>query len=202
LGEGPTAGFAKVKADIDGILAAGARFTVLPQFMHALLAMRIFQQNPSYDALMAELIGIRSLTIADSLLMMYPRMVCVDARKAIVPLTRTAFATGGCFLVHRCSDVILWVGAHASLEWIREAFGVEKFDDIPSEVPVLERQANTEINEAIRECWEISGRFLPVTVMRQGDPREELFREILTEDSTAAGAGFAVWKSQFDGVGL
>jgi hypothetical protein len=196
LKEGTIAAVATVKKDVESVLGSGARFGVLYQFMHALLSLDLFRPTLGYDWLMAEMICWRSLSIVDTLLSLYPRMVCIDGGCVIVPLTGSSFAAGHCFLLHMVSRIIIWVGAAAPPEWIRDAFGVGSVQEIPPDVPTLDGPANRDLNAAIQECWTISRRYLPVTLITQGDPREAIFAQLLVEDSAVAGAVFSEWRKQ------
>jgi hypothetical protein len=195
LTSGPVAAIGPFKTDVQNLLTCGARFAALYHFMHALLSHDIFHPKLGYDWLMAQMIEIRSHRIVDSLLMMYPRMLCIDAGSVVVPLTASSFGIGNCFLVHRHSCVIVWIGANAASDWLQDAFGVSSLVEVPPQVPSLGTQANTDLNAAIQECWALSGRYLPVTVIPQGDPREGIFKQILVEDSMLAGEIFSEWRN-------
>jgi hypothetical protein len=97
-------------------------------------------------------------------------------------------------------QVIVWIGAGIAQEWLEDAFGVTSLQDIQAELPVLTLEANMALNAAIQECWKISQRYLTVSIIPQGDPREVIFKEILVEDSTASGAVFTEWRKRVGGI--
>jgi hypothetical protein len=59
----------------------------------------------------------------------------------LVPLTRASFAAGNCFLLRMVNRIIVWVGAAAPPEWIREAFGVDSGEEIPPDVSTFDGQS-------------------------------------------------------------
>jgi hypothetical protein len=202
LKSGPVAARDWVTKDVRAILACGVRFGSLPQFMHALLSCEFMHPKLGYDWVMAEAIRWRSLNVIEALLTLYPRMICVDGGQAAVPLTATSFAAGNCFLVHMHSRIILWVASGAGADWLREAFGTESLKEIPLEVPTIATAVNADLNTMIEECWTISGRYLPVTIIPQGDPREDIFNQILVEDSTIGGAAFSEWMKEIGQIAV
>jgi hypothetical protein len=74
---------------------------------------------------------------------------------------------------------VIWIPKNASKEWLSEALGVDSLQEILREVPEIDGKANVEINGMIKYCWENSGKYLSVVIMRQRDPQEGIFKEIL-----------------------
>jgi hypothetical protein len=66
----------------------------------------------------------------------------------------------------------------------------------------LNGEANQDIHALLKDCWETSGRYLPVEVIGQGDPREAVFQGLLVDDSVACGANLATWLGQIKMAGV
>jgi len=56
-------------------------------------------------------------------------------------------------------------------------------DQLRDKLPTIESEENERLQEAMRQCWNLSRRDLPVEVIHQGDPRKMVFKEILVDDS-------------------
>jgi hypothetical protein len=171
------------------------RYTSIYHLSHALFAHAF--TAPAFprggvDGRISAILTIRALCIVDVLLLLYPRLFAADGPMEVLPLSGASFSMGSCFVLHTVDEVFVWVADSASQEYVTAAFG----DDV-NYVPRLETRENQRLNKIIEGCWALSGRYLTVTVMRQGDPREAVFAEVLVDDAIAGGMRLADWIKQF-----
>jgi hypothetical protein len=195
LAKGPAEGFKEIEREVRKVRTCGARFRILDRLLHGLLSMKEFKRQPFYDWIFAQLIWLRSLSVVDALLALYPRFIRIDSGKTILPLTAEEMTNGCCFALHTATDVFIWVDATTAVQWLGMACKVDEQIEWPEDIS----QANPELNAVVQECWEISGRFLPVTVVQMGSLQEAKLRRFLIDDSTDAGAVFQIWKKQMMG---
>jgi hypothetical protein len=143
---------------------------------------------------MADIVWFRNAGIAAAVLALYPRLLVVDREDpALLPLTGASFAAGTCFVAHTVTTVHIWVSAAAPLEFLQNAFGATGLEDLPTFVPEIDSKENRGLHDVIEECWAISRRHLPVEIIRQGDARECIFRDILIDDAVGGGMRLSDW---------
>jgi hypothetical protein len=164
---------------------------------HALLSQPVFRCGREIDWLVTEVIRLRSMSVAGTLLWLYPRMFAMDTGSGALPLTAAALATGCCFLVHTDNRILIWVRHGVDEEWLAEVFGVRTMQEIVNvtDVQMLERSAN--VRSLLNHCWTVSGQYLPIVIIPEGDPREIVFRTVLVDDSRESGGNLSEWKSTF-----
>jgi hypothetical protein len=196
---GPIAAAEQLSRSATHLLVQGCQFQYLPHLLHALLANSLAQPTfpTSFDGRTSELIFLRALRIFDLILYFYPRLIAADGDGEILPLTGASFARGSCFIVHTVRMVVIWVSKGATQGYLESVFGVDQVEALPQAVPETGTAENLKVNELIRECWALSGRYLPVEVIGQGSEREVIFRDILVDDALVAGANFLDWMRQF-----
>jgi hypothetical protein len=145
---------------------------------------------------MAQLVALKSLSVVGTILYFYPRLVCVDAGGVPMPAAESSFARGNVFVVHCWDRVYVWVGAGATQDWLEEAFGARELAPLPAVVPELAGNANKAIRKIIDEAWGLSGKYLPVEVIGQGDPRQQAFSELLVDEAGPGGPSLADWMAR------
>ena len=183
---------------IHSMFLRGTQFGAVFHLMHAMLVSDIFR-NPlpgGIDERMSLLIRLRSIALKDLLLFLYPRMFVTDADCQLVPLNSQAFGVGSCILVHALDAIYVWISSAVSPDYLQKTFGVSNIADVPAEVPVLTTQENTNLRALFDFCWNFSGRYLPVEIMTQGDPREAIFGTILRDEGGQDVLPLSEWMKQ------
>jgi hypothetical protein len=158
----------------------GSQFPVLFRLAHAFLS------GPLARAGLGALGNwLANCPVADLLLCLCPRMFALDRGLGPLPCVAESFALGAVFLFHACDAVYIWVGDGADPDWVGRAIG-------GGELERRETAENAALWETIDECRQISGRYLPVVVIRQGDPREAAIGKMLLDRADGA-PPFADW---------
>jgi hypothetical protein len=148
----------------------------LPRLMHSLLSQEIFRHPRGFDWLVSELVTLRSIDLAAFLLYLCPRVVPLEAPGELLPPSAASLAAGTWRVVHTANRVFVWGAADAAGDGEEEA-----------------------VKEVVKSCWEVSGRYLPVEVVRQGDEREQAVRARLLDDSVECGSNLEQWVTQIKG---
>jgi hypothetical protein len=197
--KGPAEALEATTKLVESAFGCGIKFKTFHHLMHAFLSNPITRLKFSggIDARFAGFIRLRALGIVDFVLLVYPRLFAADGPDEALPLTAESFGAGRCFVAHTIGEIFVWIGQDVSDRYLSEAFGVSRFEELPREVPVIETAANERLNGIIRGCWELSGRYLPVSVVPQGDPREAVFGDLLVDDAVASGRNLADWIRHF-----
>jgi hypothetical protein len=142
-----------------------ARF--LCHLVHALLGSRIFRHG-DFDRQAQSLIWLRSASVVASVLWLYPRVFALDTAAGPLPAAADAFRHGSVLLFHTNQRIYIWVGEQAAPEYIRAVFG----DGVGKELPEIDSDECRAVTARVAECRELSGCYLPVDIIPQGDPRE------------------------------
>lgn len=192
-----TEGVNHIKEQLTKLFKPGIPFVSVYHLMHSLISCTAFRALPNpigVDGRMSEIIGLRSIGINDLLLYLYPRMFATDSENVMpLPLTGQSFANGNCFLVHKNDKIYIWISQNVSPQYLQNTFGASSLENVPENVPTLDTRENKALNDLIRDCWSLSGHFLPTEIITQGNPREAIFGEILVDDSTASGSPLSRW---------
>lgn len=148
----------------------------------------IIPQHPyGPDGRMALIIRLRAISINDLLLYLYPRMFVLDNTISLLPLSNQSFSYGCAFLFHTVDRIYIWVNDQVSQQFLLDAFGCNTIQDLPQEFPDLQTQTNQSIHQVINESWGLSGRYLPVEIMSQGNPKESIFSDIIVDNNKKCG---------------
>lgn len=185
LTKGPVPARIDMSREVAAMFLTGAQFGAEYHLMHSMLGNLLFcDQFPGgVDARMALIIRLRAMSLNDLLLFLYPRMFVTDASNVLVPLGSQAFGVGSCVLVHTVDRIYIWISSAVSPSYLSSVFGVSSIDQVPADVPTLTSAENSSLRELLEQCWTFSGRYLPVEIMTQGDPREAVFATILKDDA-------------------
>jgi hypothetical protein len=98
------------------------------------------------------------------------------------------------FLFHLPYRILIWISSAVDPLYIEDAFGVPTLESLPAEVPKLDSKESEDLNARIGECWEISGRYLPVEIIAQGNPKEAEIASLLVDTQPAnPNLGLEVW---------
>ncbi|KAH0791221.1 Sec23/Sec24 trunk domain containing protein [Histomonas meleagridis] len=204
LSTGPSEASVTLRKNMSQIFFNRIQVSSAYHLLHSLLCcstIRPAQHPLGVDGRMSELIRLRSIDLTDLIIYLYPRMFVTDAEQIMVlPLTGQSFAAGHCFLVHTVDKIYIWLSSEVTPEYLQNAFGVSSFDKVAEQLPKLETKENQQLQQLLTECWELSGRYLPVEVIPQGNPKEAIFGEILVDDSAACGAPLQQWMKEFQAI--
>jgi hypothetical protein len=169
--------------------------TQIPAFFRLVHA---FVTSPIATAAVADLAWRATATalldcpLAALALWLCPRMIAIDRGAAVVPCSAQSFPLASVFLFHAWDRVILWAADGADARWVDTALGPP--GDTLERLGTLENDA---VWGVVEECQKLSGRYLPVLVLRQGDPRELAIAALFRER-----AQFAEWYAGTVGVTL
>jgi hypothetical protein len=121
-------------------------------------------------------------------------MFALDTRMGPLPLVSESFGEGSVFLFHLSSKILIWISSSADLLYVEDAFGVSNLNDLPAEVPKLDSKESEELNARIGECRAISGKYFPVEIILQGNPKETEIASMLVDTHPAdPNLGLEVW---------
>jgi hypothetical protein len=125
--------------------------------------------------------------LAELILMLYPRMFAIDQQTDALPCCADSFRFGWVFLFHCWHRIYIWISERADAKFVANAFGTD-FSEL-AKLPTLENQL---VWDRVQNCLEISGKYLPVEIIKQGDEREGVIRLILI-DRPDQGPTFNEW---------
>ncbi|KAK8899345.1 hypothetical protein M9Y10_001659 [Tritrichomonas musculus] len=199
---GPVQAVESIRKEIQAMVNQKAlNFSSIYHLMHAMLSNESFRSRHPFgvDGRMSQIIMLRAISITNLLLYLYPRMFSVDT-EAILPLTSSSFGQGTIFLFHTVDKIYIWVSAAADKNFLINGFGCQSLEDLPTAFPPgppASPNSNSEeylkLQKLISNCYELSGKYLPVEVIGQGSPREAIFSEIIVDDSTVCGSNLTSW---------
>ena len=199
LSKGPIEAASLIRKELSQMFSLGYHFKSMIHLAHALLSNLILRaQHPlGVDGRLSTILNIRSMSLIDLLIYLYPRMFAIDNSELPLPLCASSFSQGSCFLFHTLDRIYIWVSQGATPQYLSETFGVSSIDQLPNEVPTLNTEENQKLQKLINDCWNLSGRFLQTEIIGQGSPRESVFSEILIDDSRACGATLNELRKEF-----
>ncbi|XP_029706664.1 protein transport protein Sec24C-like [Takifugu rubripes] len=97
---------------------------------------------------------------------------------------------GGVYLLETGLRLFLWVGASVQQEVLLSIFGTSSFSQIDSSLtslPVLENPYSQRLRELIHSFRAQRSRYMKLTVVKQEDRSELIFKRFLVEDKSASG---------------
>lgn len=201
LQQGPIPAVESIRKEIQAMVNQRAlNFCSIYHLMHAMLSNVSFRSRHPFgvDGRMSQIIMLRAISITNLLLYLYPRMFSVDT-ETVLPLTSSSFGQGTVFLFHTVDKVYIWVSAAADKSFLANALGCQGLEDLPTAFPPPTTTPNQnsaeylKLQNLISNCYELSGKYLPVEVIGQGSPREAVFSEIIVDDSTVSGSNLSSW---------
>ena len=146
------------------------------------------------DNRICDAIFYRSINIVNFVLKHYPRLLAMYPSKTDeLKLDNSAFEKGTVFLAHMYDRVVIWVSPATDRDYIVNAFGVDSFENIPKELPQLQTEESRQLVEEVNNCNNISRCYLPCSVIKQGDPEECIFAEILVDQNSDRRTPIAQW---------
>jgi hypothetical protein len=139
----------------------------LCHLVHALLGSRIFSHG-DFDRQTQSIVWLRSASLVSSILWLYPRIFALDAAVGPLPAAADAFRRGSVLLFHTNQRIYIWVGEQVAPEYIRAVFG----HAVGTDLPEIDSNESRAVRARVAECQQLSGYYLPVDIIPQGDPRE------------------------------
>jgi hypothetical protein len=125
--------------------------------------------------------------LAELILMLYPRMFAIDQEADVLLCCADSFRFGWVFLFHCWNRIYIWISDKADAKFLANAFGTDF-----SELAKLQTPENRMVWDRVQNCLEISGKYLPVEIIKQGDEREGVIGLILM-DRPGQGPTFSEW---------
>jgi hypothetical protein len=182
-----------VRHTLTAMSVGGARYQSLYHLLHSLLGSPLMRAQS--ELRIAELILVRSMSLVDCLLYLYPRMFALDAQQysGPLPLVGDSFQYGSIFLAHTVRRIYIWVRSDAAPDLLMKFFGDQT---VPADVPLTGTPENQRLNELVAACQAFSRKYLPVEIIPGGDTRESVFREILVDLRTDGGADLKAFIAQ------
>jgi hypothetical protein len=141
------------------------------------------------DARMTDLLNIRSMNPIDILLWLHPRVIPLENDRITVPLTEAAVMAHSILIVHMMDRILVWIGGTAKQEELDELFGT----DFQGEIPEIDTTLNMNLRNLINECWDFSGRYLPVHVVRDMDKYAMRFARYLSSSGLERDEVYEKW---------
>lgn len=148
--------------------------------MHALTVSKLIQEANITRRLVL-MVNARCMSVIDTILFLYPRLLIVDNGPIILPLAAESFSAGSVFMLHGANKIVIWVNEQCSAEYLFDAFGITDLSQLPHELPDINTERNQQIRYLLRQCYQISGRYLHTEIIGQGDPREAELTDFMVE---------------------
>jgi hypothetical protein len=192
LSDGPLEAQKRLTTVFDGYLSVCKEAPSICHLIHAILSSSLFSFRISPQERVALAVSCRVESVTRNMFFVYPRLFCVE-EMSFLPLCESSFAKGNVFLFQFWDRLAVFVNKYVDSGVLMELFGVDSFENLPSEVPRLESEVNLTVNGLIEDCWRVNGGWCPVDVIPQGDPREVIFVDVLVDDSKVCGFGLEEW---------
>jgi hypothetical protein len=174
LSSGPSNGlvcFREYLLDIFQLFPLGLSRRLLPyaHFCYAFRMSIVFNTQPDVDvdARRACLLNAKGMNCIDILLWTHPRLIPISDPETTVPLVVESLTAYPVLIAHLFDRIFVCVASTADQGEVEQLFGLA----IGQEVPELANDRNVALRSVIGRCWALSGRFLPVRVIR---PEERL----------------------------
>jgi hypothetical protein len=185
-----------LRAAFAAMRGGGASYRSLYHLMHSALGSTIVRDAAplGIDWKIAEALRVRALSVFETLLYLYPRMLVVDAEgePSPLPLVGESFRAGYVVVMHTSTHVLVWANPEIPAEVARAYFGGAD----AAELPTLPTPENERLRQVVDDCYRLSGTYLPVEVIAAGGPREAVFKDLLVDMSTESGSDLASFLSQ------
>jgi hypothetical protein len=175
-----------------------ARLLPYTHFCYAFTQSIVFNTTTEVDvdARMACLLNLKGMNCIDILLWLHPRMIPLQFSDTPVPLVVPALTAYPISVIHMADRIFVWIGSNADPADVEQLLGGVTMDQVPE----LDNPANAALRAIIEGCWALSGKFLPVRVLRPGDGRLALLTKYLAQSADVAKTPYQVWYSAMYGV--
>ncbi|MBW0489090.1 hypothetical protein O181_028805 [Austropuccinia psidii MF-1] len=159
--------------------------------------------NVSSDVRTHYMRNLKSMAVAPTLLMLYPRMISlhrladevaelkVNGKLKLPSLMRASYLRmepDGMYLIENGDVMIVWIGSGVSGKLLEDLFAVESLEELDPQkflrLPKLNNQLSMRVRRLIRYYEERRGfKTLPIVIARQGQDASEMeFASMLIED--------------------
>jgi hypothetical protein len=167
-------------------------------FCYCLKQSIVFDTQPGVDvdARMASLLNLKGMNSIDILLWLHPRIIPLAFPDATLPLITPVLSAYPICVIHMVDRIFVWVGENADSGDIAQLFGGE----VTAQIPQLETATNFAVRRIIDNCWALSARYLPVSVIRPGDRRVALIMRYLMESDDVKNTPYEAWYNGMYGV--
>ena len=211
LQTGPSDAANTLKKSLSSLSSRGYSSQSLYHLFHSMLCCKMLRPAQSFnqskqkilsrgeivDERYNNILPIRSLSLTNTILYLYPKMIATDASSTpTLPLDSTSFSIGSCFLVHTIDKIYIWISPNINPEYLQNTFGVSDVSQIPEQVPQTGTPSNAQLLELINQCYTFSGKYLPIEIIPPGSPRESIFSEILVDMIPVNGGNLAAFISE------
>lgn len=136
--------------------------------------------------------AVTIMDIPSSVAYFYPRLVplheidvdCSEDPSAI-RCTSDKIRDDGVYLLENGIHLFLWIGLNVSMEWVQKVFGVHSAAQIDidrTSLPHLDNPLSARIHSVIASIRHQRHRYMRLTLVRQRDKLEMVFKHFLMED--------------------
>ncbi|KAI6660298.1 Protein transport protein Sec24C [Oopsacas minuta] len=137
------------------------------------------------------------LCTREFLLLLYPRVYPVDGTLSSLPepirSSVTKIEEQKAYIATDGQQLIMWICNNVNNQLIAEVFGVSSVHQVDpslSTLPKLDNPTSRHVQWAIESLQSWTGKPLPLSLSKQGDPSENLFRSLLVEDGISGRATY------------
>ncbi|GLV32062.1 Secretory 24CD [Carabus blaptoides fortunei] len=137
---------------------------------------------------------VNIMDIPTSVVYFYPRLIPLheiqsDTESPEIPsairCTVEKMTDSGVYLLENGIHMLLWIGLNANQDWIQSVFGVPNAAQVDVErftLPELDNNLSVTVRNLIDQVRTQRHRFMRLTLVRQRDKLEAVFRHFLMED--------------------
>uniref|UniRef100_H2T6L4 SEC24 homolog C, COPII coat complex component n=1 Tax=Takifugu rubripes TaxID=31033 RepID=H2T6L4_TAKRU len=170
---------------------------LLPVYLNCVLKSDVLL--PGADVSLDDRAYLRQLVscmdVSESHVFFYPRLLpAMKLENGSLPVairdSEERLSKGGVYLLETGLRLFLWVGASVQQEVLLSIFGTSSFSQIDSSLtslPVLENPYSQRLRELIHSFRAQRSRYMKLTVVKQEDRSELIFKRFLVEDKSASG---------------
>ncbi|XP_051160951.1 protein transport protein Sec24C-like isoform X4 [Leptopilina boulardi] len=153
----------------------------------------------SIDDKSCEIQAVSKMPVHTSVNYFYPRMFALhnlNPQETDLPQTIRCsidkITDDGCYLLENGIHMFLWLGLGLNAQWVQEVFqvpSVVQIDTERSKIPILDNPLNKRVNEIIARINDERHPRMRLTMVRQREKLEMVFRHFLVEDKGTDGSG-------------
>uniref|UniRef100_A0A0C9S8H8 TSA: Wollemia nobilis Ref_Wollemi_Transcript_11181_4406 transcribed RNA sequence n=1 Tax=Wollemia nobilis TaxID=56998 RepID=A0A0C9S8H8_9CONI len=145
---------------------------------------------------------VASISASLAIPLVYPRMFAIhnlpskDTGNSILPpalpLSSEHIDNDAILLLENGEDALIYAGKMASPDMLRQLFGVQSIDEIPSHFLLQEydNDHSRKLNEVVNEIRRQRCSYLRLRVCKRADPAEFLFFSVMIEDKNSLGLSY------------
>lgn len=191
-----------------GQLILPENLKLLPCFMSAVMKNEAFKcgANIGSDERMASILYLISVPVEVATPFIYPRLIQVDdvmpGDTGIPTPIRPSYPRlkeHSAYLVENGRQMLLWVGARVSVDFVQHVLGAPAFQSIDSKqtkLPELDNELSARVRGIVDEIQQQRNVVFPLVIVKQKDPTEGYFANLLVEDKSNAAASYVDYLCQ------